>query len=230
MIDPTFMIVVPAHNEEETIGNTLLSIRNSIKENFLDKSRILLVVVCDACSDETPFIARTVLEGVPSLVLEVEFRSVGKAREWGVRHGCEILPDVQWLVFTDADTLVGSDWLRAHQEAFEGGFDAYCGRVEFDASSPMLEDFANQYALQTHKRIHGANLGIRAEAYWAVGGMPKLTCHEDKILIETLEDQDYRVKWEEKPTVRTSVRLEGRAPEGFAAALKRFALAHVLAI
>lgn len=230
MIDPAFMIIVPAHNEEETIGDTLRSIRSSIKRNFLDERRVMTVVVCDSCTDRTAAIARTVLVGSRSLVVEEEFRNVGMAREFGARRGSELFPEVQWLVFTDADTLVGANWLRAHQRAFKGGYDAYCGRVEFEVSSPILQDFAHLYTIQTHKRIHGANLGIKAEAYWTVGGMPKLACHEDKVLVETLESHGYLVQWEEKPTVRTSVRLEGRAPEGFAATLKRFAQSRVLAI
>jgi len=67
-----------------------------------------------------------------------------------------------------------------------------------------------------HRHIHGANLGICARAYVRAGGFAPVHADEDVALVHSLEDTGASVAWSAQPRVRTSARLIGRAPRGFA--------------
>jgi len=72
-----------------------------------------------------------------------------------------------------------------------------------------------------HPHVHGANFGIRADVYRALGGWPPLASGEDVALADRAEMADTikTVRTGSIPVV-TSARLQGRAPHGFAAYLQ----------
>jgi hypothetical protein len=70
----------------------------------------------------------------------------------------------------------------------------------------------------THRHVHGANLGIRADAYLAAGGWSDLVIGEDHDLWGRLRRNHVGV-WTTTSYVHTSARRVGRAPFGFAADL-----------
>lgn len=74
-----------------------------------------------------------------------------------------------------------------------------------------------------HRHVHGANLGVRADAYAAVGGFRALDAHEDVDLVTRLEASGRPIVWGAHAPVRTSTRRIGRAEQGFAAYLRRLA-------
>lgn len=226
MSEVSCLVVIPAYNEEELISQTLIHLKAALKSRL---EQCFVLVVCDSCADHTAEVARKFLTDFPSAVLEVEFQSVGAAREFGVRVGLQLRPDVGWLAFTDADTLVGEDWLSRQLELHYRGIDAYFGRVGFESDTEILKKFAEAYEQQTLRRVHGANMGLSVESYAQVGGIPRIAAHEDRVLSERLESAGFNLYWDERATVITSNRTDGRAPEGFAATLKRFAQANVLA-
>lgn len=95
---PTAAILIPAHNEEQGISATLVS----IKEQMSDRDR--LVVVADNCSDQTAAVARA----AGAEVLErqdVECRGKGFALDFGLRSLAENPPEV--VVICDADVIIG---------------------------------------------------------------------------------------------------------------------------
>ncbi|HUD32119.1 MAG TPA: glycosyltransferase family 2 protein, partial [Variovorax sp.] len=63
--------------------------------------------------------------------------------------------------------------------------------------------------------IHGANLGVSAEAYERVGGFRPLACSEDVALVEALQASGARIAWSAAPRVTTSARADARARGGF---------------
>ena len=71
-----FSIVIPAHNEEELIGECLDSILGQTHKDFE------ALVVCDACTDRTADIVRS--RGIEPI--EVDHRSLGLARNAGLRR------------------------------------------------------------------------------------------------------------------------------------------------
>jgi hypothetical protein len=72
-----------------------------------------------------------------------------------------------------------------------------------------------------HEHVYGANLGVRADAYRAVGGFHSLTSGEDRDLWSRLENAGYPLARPTSAPVRTSARTNGRASGGVAELLKR---------
>ncbi|WP_242167928.1 MULTISPECIES: glycosyltransferase [unclassified Pseudomonas] len=204
-------IVIPAHNEERHISACLASIQRAIAHPALAHQQVQLLVVLDACSDETA--TRVSAMGVATL--EVSVRNVGKARAVGAEQLLEV--GAQWLAFTDADTVVPADWL-VRQIGF--GADAVCGTVEVDSWSEYGESVRSRYLelyqfTENHRHIHGANLGLSADAYLNAGGFQHLVAHEDVQLVADLERIGARIVWTATNPVVTSARRDYKCRGGF---------------
>ena len=73
---------------------------------------------------------------------------------------------------------------------------------------------------EDHPHIYGANFGVRASAYLAAGGFPKLASHEDRTLVQSLRNRAFTVTATDSMRVLTSGRIHARAPHGFGAYLR----------
>lgn len=218
-------VVIPAHDEAQHIAACLLSVQLAACSPRLQGEAVLLVVALDACTDATACIA----ERMGAVTLAVDARNVGLARA----HGADLAlaSGARWLAFTDADTEVAPDWL-ADQLAL--GSDAVCGTVEVRDwgryGLPMQRHFEATYTdADGHRHIHGANLGVSAEAYRGVGGFQPLASSEDVALVQALHNSGACIAWSALPRVVTSARPAYRAPGGFGATLARVAQGHGLA-
>ncbi len=207
-------VVIPAHNECERLGDALAAVKEAARHPALNGEAVGVIVVLDSCTDGSDRIAEQ--HRVARLVLDV--RNVGVARA----RGAELCIDVgaRWLAFTDADTVVAPDWL-AMQLAEEA--DAVCGCVTVDDWAMLGTDservrahFDSRYMhADGHRHVHGANLGVSAEAYRRAGGFAPLACSEDVALVEALEAIGARIAWSAAPRVTTSARTDARARGGF---------------
>jgi hypothetical protein len=72
----------------------------------------------------------------------------------------------------------------------------------------------------THAHVHGANLGVRADAYVDAGGWPQLALAEDHCLWLRIKARGWPVIAASASIVCTSGRLVGRAMGGFADTLR----------
>ena len=72
-----------------------------------------------------------------------------------------------------------------------------------------------------HSHIHGANLSFSSTAYIQAGGFKALYCHEDIHLVKQMLSLDLKIIWSNLVRVKTSSRLNARAPEGFASFLQQ---------
>ena len=70
-----------------------------------------------------------------------------------------------------------------------------------------------------HPHVHGANLGVRSDAYRAVGGWSAIASGEDHALWNAVRRAGYPTLSTRSIHVVTSGRRVGRAPDGFAAHL-----------
>ena len=69
--------------------------------------------------------------------------------------------------------------------------------------------------------MHGANLGIRGDAYLALGGWPALPTGEDAELVRRATAAGHvRIARSAAIPVVTSTRRAGRAPQGFSGYLR----------
>ena len=204
-------VVIPAHNEASYIAPCLASIQAAARHPQLAGMTVKVLVVLDHCSDETGLLAAA----AGCEVLEVGFRNVGKARAFGAQ--ALLNAGAQWLAFTDADTRVPGDWL-ARQLAFQA--DAVCGTVAVDSWAEHTEQARAKYLAgyrfeEGHRHIHGANLGLSAEAYARAGGFQHLAAHEDVQLVADLERIGARIVWTATTSVVTSARRDFKCREGF---------------
>lgn len=222
-------VVIPASNEEKTIGKCLRSILSSAARCTRCEG-LWVVVVADCCSDQTATIAGRVLAGTGE-VIECAVRSPGSARRIGARAVLEHFKGLDakriWLANTDADTHVPENWLDTHLRLADGSASAVAGIVELDPDElrPEVARLHQQtYKLAadgTHEHVHGANLGVRADAYLDVGGWSDVQASEDHCLWGRLTRRGWPVQSPTTSVVITSGRLQGRARGGFADTLMR---------
>ena len=213
-------VIVPAHNEEQHLGECLQSLTTAARSPLLRGEAVTVFVALDSCSDASETIARR----GGAITLALQARNVGAARALGAR--CAIDRGARWLAFTDADSTVAPDWL-AVQLAL--GSEAVCGTVTVSDwgsyGERMRRHFAATYTdADGHRHIHGANLGVSTAAYLAAGGFRCLETSEDVALVEALQAQGTSVSWSAAPRVSTSARRVFRAPSGFGATLLRVEL------
>jgi glycosyltransferase involved in cell wall biosynthesis len=212
-------VVVPAHDEEELLPACLSALRRASRP--LAPVPVRLLVVADACADATAELAHRA--GVD--VVETRARNVGAARAAGFRA---VLGGVRpadlaslWLASTDADTLVAPDWLVRQVKLAHQGWDAVVGTVTVSDWSAhpahVRERFAASYrpGPGSHPHVHGANLGMTAEAYLAAGGFRGLRTAEDHALVASLAAAGRRILRTSDVTVATSARRQAKAPHGF---------------
>jgi glycosyltransferase involved in cell wall biosynthesis len=205
-------ILIPAHNEEDLIEECIRAALRAGCHERLEGETVLVLVVLDSCTDRSS----AIVERYPVHSLTIEARNVGQARAAGARFLLE--RGVRWISCSDADSRVAKDWLVA-QLALEA--DAVCGTVTVDQWNVAFDEAAQiryhqgYQARDGHRHIHGANLGISAEAYERAGGFEPLACDEDVQLVRQLERCGANIAWSHRPQVLTSARLDSRARGGF---------------
>lgn len=211
-------IVIPAHNEEEVIRECLAAAQVASRHPALNGEPVEIIVALDDCTDATGVLASC----CGASTVTIRARNVGMARAVGAE--ALLARGARWLAFTDADTLVSEDWLAA-QLSLQA--DAVCGTVSVLDWSPhgshaalLQAHFQETYFdCDSHRHVHGANLGVSAAAYRRVGGFRHLACSEDVALVQALVDAGCSVAWSAQPRVVTSARTDARAHGGFAGAL-----------
>jgi cellulose synthase/poly-beta-1,6-N-acetylglucosamine synthase-like glycosyltransferase len=220
-------IVIPARNEEELIADTVSRVLAAVRRTPL--SRCWVVVVADSCTDATADIAARILEGHGEVV-SCRLAAVGPARRRGTdaalaRFAAHPAQRI-WLANTDADTQVPEHWLQQQLSCANDGFHGVAGTVKIkdlrvndrDISEEMMSDYLI-HEDGTHPHIHGANLGVRADAYRDAGGWSSLALAEEHCLWRRLRSRQWKLTSSSDFAVDTSARLEGRARGGFAATL-----------
>jgi glycosyltransferase involved in cell wall biosynthesis len=210
-------VVIPAHNEEASMAACLNAIHESARCSRLAGEAVLTVVALDSCTDGTGAIAR----GLGATTVQVNARNVGHAR----RAGAQVALDAgaRWLAFTDADSCVMPGWLSAQLAL---GCDAVCGTIEVGDwggyGERMARHFAATYSDRDgHRHIHGANLGVSAQAYQRAGGFEALATSEDVALVKALKRIGASIAWSAAPRVKTSARRHFHAPGGFGDTLRK---------
>ncbi|MDY6948353.1 MAG: glycosyltransferase family 2 protein [Pseudomonadota bacterium] len=223
-------VVIPAQNEECTIAASIHAVHAAASRAHRI-ARPWIVIVCDSCTDGTRRNAVAALEGRGE-VIECDVRSVGSARRLGVAAVLSHFHDSPasriWLANTDADTCVVDDWLEQQLNHADHGAAAVAGIVSVSSIASCdpdrVRDLLHDYAIfadGTHPHVHGANLGVRADAYLEAGGWSDKALAEDHCLWQRLRQGRWPVIASAASVVVTSGRLVGRAQGGFADLLRR---------
>lgn len=224
MRPPALAVLLPAHNEEKRLPRAPEAISAAALHPALRQVRTITVVAADSCEDGTVEAAAR----ANSFVVRVEGRNVGLARSAAARRALKILdgPARVWFASTDADSVVPADWLAFQYARACEGWDAVVGTVtvthwphshaRLAARHQLLyTDSRPPYGPWRHPHVHGANLGVSAQTYAAVGGFPPLPVSEDRGLVAALSAREHRVLRTAECPVATSGRLCPRAADEF---------------
>ncbi len=239
---PAVLVVLPARDEQDAVTATVRGVCRALDEA---RARGLVgactvEVAAHRCLDETAVRARAALEGRYDGRVRADGTSstVGQVRDAAARRGLARLgtpPEDTWLLSTDADTDVGTDWVsRVLEAAARADAVAVVGVTDLDrwrGSERAAAAYARQLASKTyagehgplheHGHVYGANLAVRADAYLDVGGFPHVVHGEDQALVDALAARGHRVLRTTAVSVVTSGRLHGRAAHGLADHLAR---------
>lgn len=251
---PRAVVALPARDEEERIARCLSALAAQRRtERAGDGFGVL--VLANNCRDETAARAREVLAaaGLPHRVVAFDLPSA-QASAGGARGLALDLASL-WierggpggtLLTTDADTVVGPDWLARNLAGLRTGCGAVAGRFEFDpgeAAAVLPAHLHRRRRLETayeaillalaarldplphdpwpnHWTASGASFALTLAAYRRIGGQPEVEAGEDRALAAALARHDIPIRHDPAIVVRTSARLDGRAVGGCASALR----------
>ncbi len=229
------VVVLPVRDEEQRLGPCLEALKLAISNvsshggSWWPMPRVRVMAVLDVCVDASAEVVSRYawVEAVTSGA-----GRVGAARALGVRAALAGETDGLsqiWIATTDADSRVPTDWLTHQLDLAAQGADMFRGLVEPDPAecgSATFEAWSSAYRRQDgHAHVHGANLGVRADAYRLCGGFDELAVRdEDVALSRNARLRSLNVVASAQALVATSGRLTGRVEgPGFAAHLSRLA-------
>jgi glucosyl-3-phosphoglycerate synthase len=240
------VVVVPARDEEFRITACLRALAD---QSGVEPSSYEVIVVLDGCRDGTlgavqRAAIRQPLPPLHTVVLE-HHQGVGRARRLGMDLACERLlavgAEAGLIASTDADTVVARDWLAAQLELAGSGAEAIGGLIELDSDETAslhpgalvarerhaarrtaeVRDRGQHDAAAEHPHFAGASMALTAAAYRRCGGLPVRAALEDEALAGALSQHGITIHRSSRVRVRTSARINGRAPRGLAHDLAR---------
>ena len=222
-------VIVPAANEERTIAACLASVtaaRRHLARSRTAAVQVKVFVVLDGCQDQTAAVAVR-FPGVRPVLISAG--RVGAARHAGAQVAIGSAPPARelWLANTDADCVVPRDWLSVMVAEARRDVHVVLGTVLPGPGLPAAVRAAwlsGHHLRDNHPHIHGANFGIRADAYMALGEWQPLALGEDVDLAERAASAGHlRVIRTASIPVITSSRPAARVPGGFASYLTSLA-------
>jgi glycosyltransferase involved in cell wall biosynthesis len=167
-------VLIPAWNEAAVIGQTLAALRDP---------RLRLVVIANACTDETAKIAR---QTAPEAFV-LETARPGKINALNIGYVCA-LPN-RPVVFLDADLDTTPAQIALLIDALEHAH-AACGQMKIDTTgcTPLVRAYMRAWAHNPYfaKGKFGGLFAVSALAAKAVFPLPQVTA-DDEFIRRTLE-------------------------------------------
>jgi glycosyltransferase involved in cell wall biosynthesis len=157
----TLSIIVPAHNEEALIRETLRAIDAAARTAGVPFE---LIVVDDGSTDRTAAVAAA--QG--ARIVGTDVRHIAAARNAGARAARGTM-----LVFVDADTIVPPGLLRAAVAQMRKGAVGGGASIVFDASTPpwaMRTIHVTAWLMRRMRWAAGCFLFARRDAFEEAGG------------------------------------------------------------
>lgn len=221
------LVAVPAHNEAATIQRCIASI--DLAADQCGDVDVTIVVAADRCRDGTvDQLERFQPQHAYVNAIAGRWRGVGAVRAAAI---AAYAPGADtWIANTDADCVVPENWLQRQLVHAADGIDLVAGAVDLEpAGTPpcLLRRFHDEYTAGPNagRHVHAANLGIRADAYHALGGWsPHSIVGEEHRLWHAAIGR-FRTIHDDRLVVLTSSRVHSRVIGGFASHLYRLTTA-----
>jgi len=180
---PRISFIIPAHNEEALIGQTVANLFASAREALgPEDDRFEIIVVDDSSADRTGLIAAQ--HG--ARVVPIARRQIAAARNAGAAaaHG-------NIFIFVDADTLVPPEAICSAVRTIEQGAVAGGAMVRFDGRVPVWVRLALPLFLwiyRTARLAAGCYLFCTRRAFEAAGGFDEtLFAGEEVVMSQSLK-------------------------------------------
>jgi glycosyltransferase involved in cell wall biosynthesis len=191
-------IIIPAHNEEDFLAQTI----NSYKSQAFKMSKVEyeIIVVANACNDNTVEIAD--MCGADKII-ELGKANVSIARNIGAENARGNI-----LIFNDADTRVAKNYVDVIKDVMADGTDYGAAFFKPENNHPITY----LYSLATWTsgfiwRDAGGNMFTKRDPFEKVGGYnPNLTLGEDTDLSRRMKDAGAKYKFLHKTHIITSMR------------------------
>jgi len=215
------VVAVPVWDEEVLLPACLHSIAaaTAALADARPDVAVAVAVALDGCTDGSARITRE--HEVDAVALDAV--GVGLARDAAVAHGLRALGSradaATWLACTDGDTVVPTGWLVRQLLWADRGAELVVGTVEpvgVQDPAALVAWHARHQLVEGHEHVHGANLGVRADHWRAVGGFGHRQVHEDVELVERVRARTRRWVATDTTRVWTSGRSTSRVGEGLA--------------
>jgi len=191
-----FTVLIPARNE----GGTLPALLRDLARQQYPLHALEIIVVDDHSEDSTPQVARS-FRGIALECLQLPEGKRGKkeALDKGIAAAAN-----PWVFTLDADVRISPDWAAAMASRITEGVNLICGPVACMQQRGFLSAFqqldflglqfvtAGTFGNGKPVSCNGANLGIRKEAFHAVGGYKgnrHLSSGDDVFLLQKMESE-----------------------------------------
>ena len=200
---PKLSFVVPAHNEEHELPETLRSIQRAA---HAAKETYELIVVDDASTDATAVIAQQ----FGARIVPVNRRQIAAVRNAGARvaHG-------EILFFVDADTRIKPDHVIAGLQALASGYSGGSARLAVDSHLPF---WARLFLRSFCAVYFAAGLGVGAflfmgrASFDAVGGFDEQYFAGEEVYLTLALKKHGRFKILREPIITSARKVRMHSP------------------
>ncbi|MEK6809873.1 MAG: glycosyltransferase [Nanoarchaeota archaeon] len=177
---PAFSIIIPAHNEEKYLQDTLDSIKSQTLQDYE------MIIVTNGCTDKTEEIVKK------NIYANIRHLSLPKPNVSVARNAGALNAQGETVVFLDADTKLAPDTLEKIKEKFTEGY-----AVATTLAKPDSEKFNHQLAVSFKNLYHylklyqgcSGALICRKKDFHAVGGYnPDIIVREHRKLALKLQE------------------------------------------
>lgn len=200
---PKLSFVVPAHNEEHELPETLRAIRRAAdasRENYE------FIVVNDASTDATAEVARQ----LGARVITINRRQIAAVRNAGAR-----IARGEILFFVDADTRIAPGHVTAGVKALEAGYSGGSARVAVDSHLA----FWARVSIRTFCAVYfAAGLGVgafiftRRASFETVGGFDEQYFAGEEVYLTLALKKLGRFKILREPIVTSARKVRMHSP------------------
>lgn len=175
MTAPAATVLIPAWNESSVIGRTLSELTRGP-----DAEKLQIVVIANACTDETVAVARTTAP--EAAIVETAVPGKCNALNLGLAHAAPELP----VVVLDADLQVSAaDILALVAPLRTGDVQATCGRMEFSTAgaSAMVRAWARAWARNPYfaRGKFGGLFALSPKGVARVFPLPPITADDEYV-------------------------------------------------